>query len=311
MGQLASQAATDDYTWLWTNTTPEQHQHIIAVTPANELNLDVEHQGDVEWPGYWKSYQGYRTIDNWLTIWAEAWQQMAIHYGWQPQIWWPALAPGHQPPQGQGQWYVPGPPPPESEYELLRRSIAAYDDIGLHCYGPIADEWTGSGRLARIVDKLESLGLGNKPRHVTEVNQINYPRFLSYAGQLGIDKSYWFLWCGNPDHAAYDLKPPWIDGLAEYIKEGETPMSEWSIHAVLDAIYEAASGEGYNPDTGITSYAAEHPQIGLPMAKEIDNPAWPYVLRPYTNAVVAWRRRDGYTTAVSATPEGIASLPLA
>ena len=234
MGQIASEVARADYAWMLANTTSEWRAHIVAVIPANELNLACEHQDGKVYGDYWSTYNGYRTIDGWLVSWAEVWKQMAATHGWKPEIWWPALAPGHQPAQGVANWYPSAifstdkdGPPPESEYELLRTSMAAYDAIGIHVYGPIADEWTGSGRLARIVDKLQLLGFGNKPMHVTEVNQVNFAQFLAFASVVGIEISIWFLWVSAAeDHRPWNLRgSPYIAGLKEYIaEEGETPM---------------------------------------------------------------------------------------
>ena len=137
--------ALADYQWLLSHTTPEQRQHIIAVIPANELNLDSEHLTS-PYPGYWKSYQAYATINSWLSEWATAWRWASVG-GWQTQLWWPALAPGHNPPGTV----------PESEYELLTGSMADYDAICVHVYGPLSDEWTGSKRLEKIVAKLEEV----------------------------------------------------------------------------------------------------------------------------------------------------------
>jgi len=128
--------------------------------------------------------------------------------------------------------------------------MAAYDAIGLHCYGPIADEWNGSGRLARMVDKLQLLGLGDKPRHVTEVNQVTFALFLAFASVLGIESAYWFLWrSAGPDHRAWDLVTPYIEGLKEYIaEEGETPMPNGLLSGQFPTQYQKWIEAGGDPE---------------------------------------------------------------
>lgn len=223
MSQAPAEAATYDYLRIMAATTAEQRQHIHSVSPGNELNLDVEHQGDVPYPDHWKSIEGYENINRWLLIWADSWRDMAANDFWRPKLAWPALSPGNNPPDR----------PPESEYELLRTSIAAFNTIDIHVYGN-ADPalrwhtWVGAKRLGRIVAKLESLGLGDKPRNVTEVNQVNFAEFCIYASSLGIDTAYWFLWrSAGLDHRRFDLKPPWDIDLKEYIRQnGGEPMPE-------------------------------------------------------------------------------------
>ena len=252
MGVTAPKAAQADYEWMLAHTTETQRQHVVAVIPANELNLACEHQDGVDYGDYWSTYNGYRTIDGWLVSWAEVWKQMGAQHGWKPEIWWPALAPGHQPAQGTATWYpsiIEG-PPPESEYELLRTSMTAYDAIGIHVYGPISEEWTGSGRLRRIVDKLQFLGFGNKPMHVTEVNAVNFAQFLGFASALGIESSEWFLWrSAGADHRPWDLKPPYIEGLKEYIAEkGDTPMPNGLLSGQFPDLYKQWVAAGGDPE---------------------------------------------------------------
>jgi len=149
MSQSATEAAQKDFARMMASTTHQQRKHIRSVRPGNEMNLDGEHQGSGKSNGYWKSIAGYREVDKWLAIYADAWKTEAVNGDWQPFLVWPPLSPGNNPPDTE----------PESEYELLRESIAAYDIVGINVYGPLDDEWTGSARLGRIVAKLESLGL--------------------------------------------------------------------------------------------------------------------------------------------------------
>uniref|UniRef100_A0A6M3XII8 Uncharacterized protein n=1 Tax=viral metagenome TaxID=1070528 RepID=A0A6M3XII8_9ZZZZ len=311
MGMTAPKAAQADYEWMLAHTTPEQREHIIAVIPANELNLACEHQDGKVYGDYWSTYNGYRTIDGWLVSWAEVWKQMAATHGWKPEIWWPALAPGHQPAQGTATWYssiIEG-PPPESEYELLRTSMTAYDAIGIHVYGPIADEWTGSGRLARIVDKLQLLGFGNKPMHVTEVNQVNFAQFLAFASVVGIEISIWFLWVSAAeDHRPWNLRgSPYIAGLKEYIaEEGETPMPTPTgdlAHIIWDDAYQwrdKPKPKGFNPNTAIGSYIEMAPgDTGAALTCEFDDPTGRFRCVKCALSLVIADKRNWYTNCAA------------
>jgi len=118
--------------------------------------------------------------------------------------------------------------------------MAASDILAFNVYGPLDDEWTGSARLGRIVAKIEELGLGEKPRIICEVNQVNFAEFCRYASTKGIERAYWFLWrSAGDDHRILDLYNPeanpkigdrWILGLAEYMAEeengGSPPMPQ-------------------------------------------------------------------------------------
>lgn len=86
----------------------------------------------------------------------------------------------------------------------------------------------------------------------------------------------------------------------------------WTTQEVMDAIYQQASGEGYNETNAIPKYAAEHPEVGLPLpGREFTEPDWPYVLRNYANRVVAWNKRTGEVLSFPPTPAGVDSLPKA
>ena len=286
MSQPAAQVAYNDYHRMMQNTTATEREHIRSVRPGNEMNLDVEHQGDVPWPGYWKSVGGYRRIDIWLVIYADAWRIEAANHGWKPLLMWPPLSPGNNPPGTD----------PESEYELLRDSMAAYDIIGINVYGPLDDEWTGSRRLGRIVSKLESLGLGGKPRVVTEVNKVNLADFCRYASSLGIEACFWFLWrSAGDDHRILDLYNPtanpkigdrWIQGLAEYMAEptpsppapgpSPTPPAPATTLAQLaHKIWDDGCRwqgkpwvEGFNPNIATHAHIEVRPQLGAMLTAE-------------------------------------------
>jgi len=223
MSQDPIEAAYADCDRIVGSTTQAQREHIRSVRGGNEPNLDCEHQGSDEPNGYWKTVEGYKHVSRWYTVWADAFRDRAAHHGWTVLLVSPSFSPGNNPPDTQG----------ESEYEIaeVRAMLACYDFVGINVYGPIDEKWTGSGRLHRIVSKLELMGLGGKRRMVTEVNQVNFAEFCCYASAFGIETAYWFLWRSDAeDHRALDLYNPeanpeignrWIYGLAQYQAEAE------------------------------------------------------------------------------------------
>lgn len=98
---------------------------ITDITPANELNLAVEH-GDQD--GYWQTPDGYAEINAWLYNFAQAFRPM------QPQIrlHWPALAFGHN---EDGPNFV--------GYEICRPSIDLYDVLDIHAYWFSDNQFSG------------------------------------------------------------------------------------------------------------------------------------------------------------------------
>ncbi|MEE9401270.1 MAG: hypothetical protein V3V32_04545 [Dehalococcoidia bacterium] len=223
MAMPGGDQATSDFHWAINNIPPHLRHLIIGVIPANEQNLDVEHAW-VPYAGFWKSEEGYRAIDKWLVQWAHTWRQLAQRTDWRPELWWPALSPGHNTP-GQ---------PPESEYALLRASMAAYDRLCIHVYGnedaaQVWSEWVGIRRLERIRAAMNALGFEDKLKPITEVNRVNFKALLEYLEQFpDVNEALWFLYrSAKEDHRAFDLKWPWTDGLREYIveqQEEEEPM---------------------------------------------------------------------------------------
>lgn len=95
-----------------------------------------------------------------------------------------------------------------------------------------------------------------KPIWVTEFNSENYAAFLRYANGLGIEGVMWFLFRGNPDHAAYDLVAPWVNGLSEYIEE--VPMPETWDRAKVWADYRTR----LDVTPAFEKYRAAHPELG-------------------------------------------------
>jgi len=249
MGLSPSQLALRVAGWL----EREDDVGISGVILWNEQNLDAEHAGDVPYPGYWKSPDGYRRQADWQVQAVRVFRQYAprpyqVHYG--------ALAPGHNPPG----WA------PESEYDLIRDALAVCDVVDVHVYGPIDDEWTGTGRLTRIVSKLASLGVGPDRVCITETNQVNYVDLVRWLRRdfPQLQGVFWFLWRGNPEHAAFDLAgAPYLEELRQEIAGGRssgTPPSQtlydlyvWTAGALgqqitLDGFRSFLASAGYDPD---------------------------------------------------------------
>jgi len=279
MSQHPAVVAVNDYARLIRNTTAEEREHIASAQFDNEPNRDHEHQGSGEADGYWKSPEGYRRINEWRVAWIEAWQNEAENHGWKPDIVCGPLSPGNNSPGHQ----------PESEYEWLQESMAASDILAFNVYGPIEEEWAGSGRLVKIVAKIELLGLGHKRRIVTEVNKVNFAEFCRYASGLGIERAYWFLWRSDgDDHRILDFYNPeanpkigdrWILGLAEYMAEeengGSLPMPPITLDQLAHKIWDDGCRiqgkpwvEGYNPNAAIHEYREVRPHLGMMLTGE-------------------------------------------
>jgi hypothetical protein len=196
--------------WLVENEYGVDIKHII---PWNELNLACEHKGI----GVWDSVEAYIAINQWccrclLSLRELLRDKYILHWG--------ALSPGHEPPGYE----------PEYEYNLVAASVRYADMVDMHVYGPTELEWTGSGRAERIVAKLNQMGVLTKNIAITEVNSVDYVELLSWLKAYIPDLAaiFWFLWCGNPEHSAFDLIKQDLEPLKAFIeKNKEVSMAEF------------------------------------------------------------------------------------
>jgi len=181
MSEGGEQRAFADQEWL------RRHPWVHHVTPANELNLDLEHAGTGgPFGGHWNSEPAYQLVNLWLVDWARTMRAPSSTY--QGILHWPALSPQ----------------PDELEHlHLCAESLRAYDVIDLHMYGRL--DWFRRELYSEVITGRS----GNMFRGwVTETNagqgaaQLEFMRQL--RGTLGypVEVLAWFIY--DSADAAFD-----------------------------------------------------------------------------------------------------------